>query len=179
MTVTPELVAAEDENENDLVYLGLLTGNGFQTPTETFIRNKGKSKAIPITGLFNWTGTVCYIEMPAGYRLATYIFGIGFVTADSIAEKLGFAKDSELRAEAGILYVLHQLADYGHVYYPYEPLIQKCEEILGVGREVIVSAFGTIVYDKRIVIQDLNEEIKEFRENNKEQCSVPCQVSRL
>lgn len=46
MTVTPELVAAEDENGNDLLYLGLLTGTGFQTPTETFIRNKGKSKAI-------------------------------------------------------------------------------------------------------------------------------------
>ena len=101
------------------------------------------------------------------YRLATDIFGIGFVTADSIAEKLGFAKDSELRAEAGILYVLHQLADDGNVYYPYEPLIQKCEEILGVGREVIVSAFSTIAYDKRIVIEDLNEEIEEFRENNK------------
>jgi exodeoxyribonuclease V alpha subunit len=101
------------------------------------------------------------------YRLATDIFGIGFVTADSIAEKLGFAKDSELRAEAGILYVLHQLADDGNVYYPYEPLIQKCEEILGVGGEVIVSAFSTIAYDKRIVIEDLNQEIEEFRENNK------------
>ena len=101
------------------------------------------------------------------YRLATDIFGIGFVTADSIAEKLGFAKDSELRAEAGILYVLHQLADDGNVYYPYEPLIKKCEEILGVGREVIVSAFSTIAYDKRIVIEDLNQEIEEFRENNK------------
>ena len=52
------------------------------------------------------------------YRLATDIFGIGFLTADKIAEKLGFARDSELRAEAGILYVLHQLADEGHVYYP-------------------------------------------------------------
>ena len=51
MSVTPELVAPEDENGNDLVYLGLLTETGFQTPTETFTRNKGKSKAIPITGL--------------------------------------------------------------------------------------------------------------------------------
>jgi len=37
------------------------------------------------------------------YRLATDIFGIGFVTADNIAGKLRFAKDSELKAEAGIL----------------------------------------------------------------------------
>ena len=67
MTVSPELVAAEDENGSDLVYLGLLTGNGFQTSSETFTRNKGKSKAIPITDLFNWTGSVCYIEMPEDY----------------------------------------------------------------------------------------------------------------
>jgi ATP-dependent exoDNAse (exonuclease V) alpha subunit len=64
------------------------------------------------------------------YRLATDIFGIGFITADKIAENLGFGKDSELRAEAGILFVLHQLADEGHVYYPYEPLIEKCRAVL-------------------------------------------------
>ncbi|MCP4577739.1 MAG: ATP-dependent RecD-like DNA helicase, partial [Deltaproteobacteria bacterium] len=60
------------------------------------------------------------------YRLATDIFGIGFITADGIAEKLGFDKQCQVRAEAGILYILHQLADEGHVYFPYEPLVQKC-----------------------------------------------------
>lgn len=67
MTVSPQLVAAENEYGSDLVYLGLLTDDGFQTPSETFTRTKGKSSAIPITGLFNWTGTVCYIEMPEGF----------------------------------------------------------------------------------------------------------------
>ena len=90
------------------------------------------------------------------YRLATDVFGIGFVTADKIAEKLGFAKDSELRAEAGILYVLHELTDEGHVYYPYEPLIDKCKEILDIDREIVVKAIGTIAADKRIVIEEIN-----------------------
>ena len=101
------------------------------------------------------------------YRLATDIFGIGFVTADRIAQKLGFAKQSELRAEAGILYVLNQLADEGHVYYPYEPLVEKSREILQVERQVIVKAFATIALEGRIVIEDLNPNILEFRENNK------------
>ena len=101
------------------------------------------------------------------YRLATDIFGIGFVIADRIAEKLGFSKDSELRAEAGILYVLHQLSDDGHVYYPYELLITKCQEILQVDRDVIQKAFGTLSLDKKIIIEDLNEDIEEFRENEK------------
>ncbi len=101
------------------------------------------------------------------YRLATDIFGIGFVTADRIAERLGFAKDCELRAEAGILYVLHELSDEGHVYYPYEPLTEKCKEVLGIDREVIVKAFATIASNELIVIEDLNEELENFKENNK------------
>jgi exodeoxyribonuclease V alpha subunit len=89
------------------------------------------------------------------YRLATDVFGIGFVTADRIAQQLGFAKESQLRAEAGILYVLHELTDEGHVYYPYEPLIVKCREILEIDREIVVKAIGTIAADKRIVIEAL------------------------
>ncbi|MDR3555581.1 MAG: ATP-dependent RecD-like DNA helicase [Syntrophobacteraceae bacterium] len=101
------------------------------------------------------------------YRLATDIFGIGFVTADRIAEKLGFAKDCEFRARAGILYVLHQLSDEGHVYYPYQPLIEKCREILQIDREVIVKAFGSIALEDLIVIEDLNDGFENFQENNK------------
>jgi len=89
------------------------------------------------------------------YRLATDIFGIGFLTADRIAEKLGFAKDSELRAEAGILYVLHQLADEGHVYYPREPLLTKCQEILEVDQEILLRALDTLGADQKIVFEDL------------------------
>ncbi|MGE0083505.1 MAG: ATP-dependent RecD-like DNA helicase [Desulfococcaceae bacterium] len=101
------------------------------------------------------------------YRLAMDIFGIGFITADKIAEKLGFAKDAPMRAQAGILYVLHKLADEGHVYYPYEPLMEKSMEILQVVRDVLTDAFGEIVKEKKIRIEDLNEDIEEFRINNK------------
>ncbi|MCI4625054.1 MAG: ATP-dependent RecD-like DNA helicase [Candidatus Magnetoovum sp. WYHC-5] len=100
------------------------------------------------------------------YRLATDIYGIGFLTADKIARTLGFDEGSELRAEAGILYVLHQLADEGHVYYPYEPLIAKCMDVLGMSREQIVKAFGTIAYEKKITIEDISTD-DEVLINNK------------
>lgn len=86
------------------------------------------------------------------YRLATDIFGIGFLSADRIAEKLGFARDSALRAEAGILYVLNELTDEGHVYYPREPLLGKCQEILAIDRAIIAAALAAIAADGRIVI---------------------------
>ncbi len=101
------------------------------------------------------------------YRLATDIFGIGFVTADHIAERLGFDKNSQLRSEAGILYVLHQLADEGNVYFPFEPLIDKCKEILGVEGEIIVKAVDTIANEKKIVVEKINERTGELKETNR------------
>jgi exodeoxyribonuclease V alpha subunit len=101
------------------------------------------------------------------YRLAMDIFGIGFVIADSIAEKLGFPKDSPKRIEAGILYVLHQLSDDGHVFYPYESLVKKSRETLDVERDAIVKGIGDLAMNKHIVLEDLNESIDKFRENNK------------
>ena len=99
------------------------------------------------------------------YQLATDIFGIGFITADKIAENVGIAKDSQIRAEAGILYVLQQLSNEGHVYYPYELLVEECKRVLNLGRDIIVNAFGKITLEKKIVIEDINE--GEIKKNNK------------
>ena len=101
------------------------------------------------------------------YRLAVDIFGIGFLSADRIAENLGIAKDAEIRVEAGILYVLHQLSEDGHVYFPYEPLVEKCREILGVERETVVKSLASVALDKRIVLEDLNNELGALKENHK------------
>ena len=101
------------------------------------------------------------------YRLAMDIFGIGFVTADTIAEKLGFDKNSELRARAGILYVLNQLANDGHVYYPYELLVKKSREILQVEEKIILKALADSAVEKRIVIETLDNEIKESGKSSK------------
>lgn len=101
------------------------------------------------------------------YRLAMDVFGIGFVTADAIAEKLGFDKQSPVRAEAGVLYILHQLADEGHVYFPYEPLVQKCREMLAIDRERIAEAISANVISGRIVLEDLNDDSETFIENYK------------
>jgi exodeoxyribonuclease V alpha subunit len=101
------------------------------------------------------------------YRLATDIFGIGFLTADQIAGKLGFENDSKLRVEAGILYVLQELSAEGHVYFPYEPLVSKSFDILAVDREPVVRALADLALARKIVIEDINETVDAFRENKK------------
>jgi hypothetical protein len=58
--LTPGLGLVQDENGNDLYYLGLVTDGGFETSYQEFERRKGKSKAIDISGLFKWYGEICY-----------------------------------------------------------------------------------------------------------------------
>ena len=111
------------------------------------------------------------------YRLAMDIFGIGFVTADRIAEKMGFDKNSPQRAQAGIVYVLSQLSDEGHVYYPYEPFLEKCGEILEVERNVIAASLADLSLSGTVVLEDLNESMDAFEENHKAVYLAPFHVS--
>ncbi len=101
------------------------------------------------------------------YRLATDVQGIGFVTADRIATKLGFPADSALRVTAGVLYVLDKLSEDGHVYFPYEALISKCRETLSVGIEAVAEAMAGLAQADRIVIEDLNGSREPFTGNQK------------
>ncbi len=87
------------------------------------------------------------------YRLCEDIFGMGFLTADSIAQKLGIPKDSRLRAEAGILYVLQRLSDEGNVFYPYGPLMEECGKILDIDSGLVVDALKKISEEKKIIVE--------------------------
>ena len=101
------------------------------------------------------------------YRLATDIYGIGFLKADSIAKELGFEDDCRPRVEAGVLYKLQQLAEEGHVYFPYESLVEQCREILGVAPEPVSRAITRLAADRQVIIEDINDGSDEFRINNK------------
>ena len=66
------------------------------------------------------------------YRLADDIWGIGFKTADSIAQKMGIDKEKFVRLRSGIFYTLNKLAEAGHCYATREQLIGKARELLEV-----------------------------------------------
>ncbi len=89
------------------------------------------------------------------YRLASEITGIGFATADQIAGKLGFKSDHPLRAESGILFVLGQLAEKGHVYFPRPALIAKCAEILEMPVATVGEALTQLALSRKVVIEPL------------------------
>jgi exodeoxyribonuclease V alpha subunit len=101
------------------------------------------------------------------YQLAIDIVGIGFRTADQMAEKLNIRKDSPLRVTAGLLHQLQQLSDEGHVYFPYDRLIRDTQQLLDVDRDVILDGVATLSQENRIVIEDVNEDIESFKANHK------------
>ena len=84
------------------------------------------------------------------YCLADDIWGIGFKTADGIAEKLGYEKNASRRCRSGILYTLSKLSEDGHVYSEREQLIKSAKELLQADEEPI-----TQVLDQMIASEDL------------------------
>jgi exodeoxyribonuclease V alpha subunit len=87
------------------------------------------------------------------YRLATDIAGIGFVTADRIAEKIGIPRNAPMRVAAGVLYVLNRLADAGHVYFPDAALIDRAQETLAVAPALIVQSLRTLAAEELVIIE--------------------------
>lgn len=66
------------------------------------------------------------------YQLVQDIHGVGFKTADKLAQALGLAVDDPDRIEAGIAYTLNRLVEEGHVYVPQPELEPEAAQILGL-----------------------------------------------
>lgn len=66
------------------------------------------------------------------YQLAADIFGIGFITADTIARNLGIAPDSDFRYNAGILHLLSQASEEGHCFLPRAVLVERAVQQLSL-----------------------------------------------
>jgi exodeoxyribonuclease V alpha subunit len=95
------------------------------------------------------------------YRLARDIWGIGFKTADQIAQDMGWQADAPSRIEAGVLYVLHQETDEGHVYVPQAELTAKAAEVLAVKDEQVQYAVDRLADGVDIVREELSGALEE------------------
>lgn len=85
------------------------------------------------------------------YCLARDIRGIGFLIADGIAQTLGIARDSELRARAGIEYVLQELTANGHCAFPRGDLQSRTVEMLAIPPDRVSDALEHLIGEKRLI----------------------------
>jgi len=86
------------------------------------------------------------------YRLAREVAGIGFKTADKIAQKLGIEHDSPDRIEAGVEFALNQLSDEGHTCYPITEFAAVAATMLEV--DEVEPSIYRLVEEKRLHVDD-------------------------
>jgi len=85
------------------------------------------------------------------YQLARDIYGVGFKTADKIAQALGLPADHPSRIEAGILYSLNQAVEEGNVFLPQDQLTQAASELLEVAQDLIPPTYQRLIQTNDIV----------------------------
>ncbi len=87
------------------------------------------------------------------YRLADDVWGIGFRTADLIAEKMGFGHERYARLRSGLLYTLNRLADDGHCYATRGMLLEKGTELLEVEDNVLSMTLDEMIRSRDVIVQ--------------------------
>jgi len=88
------------------------------------------------------------------YKLADDIRGIGFKTADKIAAKMGFDKESFVRCRSGILYTLNELADEGHCYATRDQLIKTAKKLLEIEECIISITLDHMIKEKDVILEN-------------------------
>lgn len=121
-----------------------------------FLQSHGVSTTLATKIYKKYGDTSLAVVQNTPYQMVRDIHGIGFKTADKIAQALGLAADDPARIEAGIAYTLNRMAEEGHVYMPQEELEPEAAQILGVeaGKiTAVIDALETSDFIKRETIQ--------------------------
>ena len=116
----------------------------------------GTSRAVRIFKTYGADAIPLVKENP--YRLARDIRGIGFITADQIAQKLGVPKTSIMRARAGITYALLQAIENGDCGLPEAELLTLAQKLLEVERELLAQALALELAVGTVVADNVNEQ---------------------
>jgi exodeoxyribonuclease V alpha subunit len=115
----------------------------------------GTSRSVRIFKTYGADAIQLISENP--YRLARDIRGIGFITADAIAARLGIEKTAMVRARAGIAYALAEAMDEGHCGLPRDELLVLAEQLLEIPRPLIEEAIALELADGTVTADRLEE----------------------
>jgi exodeoxyribonuclease V alpha subunit len=115
----------------------------------------GTARSVRIYKTYGTDAVQVMTENP--YCLARDIRGIGFVTADAIAMKLGVEKSAMIRVRAGISYALTEAMDDGHCGLPTADLVPLAEKLLEVGPELIRTALDLELAGGAVIADSLAE----------------------
>lgn len=120
-----------------------------------FLQEKGVSSTYAVKIYKTYGDQSLQVVEENPYRLAQDIWGIGFKTADKIAQQLGIAPDSPRRLEAGLLYTLSEATEFGHLYLPEPRLLNAASDILGVEAPKLLPVVDAMADAQAVIAEDL------------------------
>ena len=86
------------------------------------------------------------------YRLARDIYGIGFLTADKIAQAMGLPPDAPQRVAAGVAYALNEASEDGHLFLPVDKLVAAAAELLHVAPQQVSLGITALWTDAQVKV---------------------------
>ncbi|WP_433180420.1 SF1B family DNA helicase RecD2 [Actinoallomurus sp. CA-150999] len=116
-----------------------------------FLQGHGVSTSLAVRIYKQYGDESISVVRKEPYRLAADVWGIGFKTADTIAQAVGIPHDSPERIKAGLQYTLSEAADDGHCYLPEPNLLTEATKILEVPRELVGPCLEEAVAAEEIV----------------------------
>ena len=118
-----------------------------------FLQGQGVSASLAIRLYKQYGDAAITVAKNQPYRLAREVTGIGFKTADKIAQAMGVALDDPERLKAGALYALSEASDEGHTYLPETDLGDRATELLAAPREKIDAAIRDLYVERGAVAE--------------------------
>ncbi|MER6215810.1 ATP-dependent RecD-like DNA helicase [Streptomyces sp. NPDC001674] len=119
-----------------------------------FLQGVGVSTSIAVRIYKKYGDASISVVRNQPYRLAADVWGIGFLTADRIAQAVGIPHDSPERVKAGLQYALSQSADQGHCFLPQERLISDGVKLLQVDTGLVIECLAELAADPEGVVRE-------------------------
>ena len=120
-----------------------------------FLQGMGVSTSLAVRIYKTYRDEAIEVVRREPYRLAGDVWGIGFKTADQIAQRLGIPHDSPQRVKAGLQFALSQATEDGHCYLPEGELVEQATGLLGVDAELARQSLEELIQEEGVVAEPL------------------------
>jgi exodeoxyribonuclease V alpha subunit len=124
-----------------------------------FLQGVGVSTSLAVRIYKTYRDDAIDVVRREPYRLAADVWGIGFKTADQIAQSLGIPHDSPERVKAGLQFALSEASEDGHCYLPQTELVSKATGLLGVEVELAGRCLEELVAEEGVVAEPLPADV--------------------
>jgi len=116
------------------------------------LQSHGMSPALARRVLRHYGEKTARVVQTSPYRLAMDVWGVGFKTADRIAQAFGVALDHPERIMAGLFHKLRAICDDGHCWVKREILIENTTEELNIDPDLVAAALDQLWATERVAI---------------------------